>query len=328
LTTTFGVLATSLSGDTGAKAVAFNVTLSDWKITASYLLEVLPAGVSSGGATAIKSVNLGRPSPSSSGGIQVALNGALDALPAGNYQATVRAIGSDGSRSSRSAPTTFSMGGTTTPTTPTAPGGVIIIPDDGGDEEPVPDSPEPGEILIYASDVPTTSLRGAWEKKSASSAAKGTYLWHPNRGAAKVDATASPTTYFDVKFRAQKNVTYHLWIRMRAEDNHYNNDSVSVQFSHSLDETGRVSYRIGTTESMSVILEDARDLGVQGWGWTDNFYTTGIGSHLRFAVDGEQTMRIQAREDGVMIDQIVLSSVRYLTRRPGLTKNDSTILSR
>jgi hypothetical protein len=35
---------------------------------------------------------------------------------------------------------------------------------------------------------------------------------------------------------------------------------------------------------------------------------------------------IQTREDGVSIDQVVLSSEKYLTTRPGKSKNDTTIL--
>jgi hypothetical protein len=38
------------------------------------------------------------------------------------------------------------------------------------------------------------------------------------------------------------------------------------------------------------------------------------------------TMVIQTREDGVSIDQVVLSAEKYLTRRPGTAKNDTTIL--
>jgi hypothetical protein len=37
-------------------------------------------------------------------------------------------------------------------------------------------------------------------------------------------------------------------------------------------------------------------------------------------------MIIQTREDGVSIDQVVLSSRKYFTTRPGLAKNDATIL--
>jgi hypothetical protein len=39
-----------------------------------------------------------------------------------------------------------------------------------------------------------------------------------------------------------------------------------------------------------------------------------------------QEITIQAREDGVSIDQIVLSAEPYLTTRPGTAKNDRTIL--
>ena len=41
---------------------------------------------------------------------------------------------------------------------------------------------------------------------------------------------------------------------------------------------------------------------------------------------GTQTIRIQQREDGLAIDQIVLSPDTYLTSPPGPTKNDTTIL--
>jgi hypothetical protein len=39
-----------------------------------------------------------------------------------------------------------------------------------------------------------------------------------------------------------------------------------------------------------------------------------------------QTLRVQVREDGLSIDQIVLSPVQYLTSAPGAAKNDVTIL--
>jgi len=51
-----------------------------------------------------------------------------------------------------------------------------------------------------------------------------------------------------------------------------------------------------------------------------------LGPTLRFATGGAQTIRIQAREDGVSIDQVVLSRSTYLTRAPGALKNDTTIL--
>ena len=78
--------------------------------------------------------------------------------------------------------------------------------------------------------------------------------------------------------------------------------------------------RMGTFD---ILINNA---GVAGWGWEDNAYG-GSGPVLRFAETGPQTIRIQGREDGISIDQIVLSPVRYLTARPGLAKNDATLLS-
>jgi hypothetical protein len=43
---------------------------------------------------------------------------------------------------------------------------------------------------------------------------------------------------------------------------------------------------------------------------------------------GVQTIRIQARKDGVSIDQIVLSPGTYLNSPPGANRNDTTILPR
>lgn len=43
---------------------------------------------------------------------------------------------------------------------------------------------------------------------------------------------------------------------------------------------------------------------------------------------GHTTIRIQAREDGYSIDQIVLSASRFMSAAPGPLKNDTTILPR
>ena len=49
---------------------------------------------------------------------------------------------------------------------------------------------------------------------------------------------------------------------------------------------------------------------------------------LRFTKGGWQTLRLQTREDGVSVDQVVLSSEQYLNTRPGTVKDDTTILPR
>ena len=63
------------------------------------------------------------------------------------------------------------------------------------------------------------------------------------------------------------------------------------------------------------------------WGWQDNGWGVGVfGQLIRFANSGTHTIRIQPREDGLSIDQIVLSPSTYLNIAPGPLKNDNTIL--
>ncbi|HXI28705.1 MAG TPA: hypothetical protein VNG89_09785, partial [Vicinamibacterales bacterium] len=81
-----------------------------------------------------------------------------------------------------------------------------------------------------------------------------------------------------------------------------------------------------TTQSIPVILEDCTSCGVAGWGWADNGYGAGVLGPVMYFLAGPQTIRIQQREDGLAIDQIVLSPDTYLSASPGLTKHDTTIL--
>jgi hypothetical protein len=128
-------------------------------------------------------------------------------------------------------------------------------------------------------------------------------------------------------FNAQAGVAYHLWMRGKADKNNWANDSVYVQFSGAVDAHGAALYRTGTTSGASLSVEDGLNAGLAGWGWADNSYG-GFGDPLYFATTGPQTIRVQVREDGLSLDQIVLSSASYLTTAPGATKNDTTILPR
>jgi len=50
------------------------------------------------------------------------------------------------------------------------------------------------------------------------------------------------------------------------------------------------------------------------------------GVTVRLPDGGFQSIVLQTREDGVSIDQVILSSEKYMTTRPGAAKNDHTIL--
>jgi hypothetical protein len=203
---------------------------------------------------------------------------------------------------------------------------VVLVSVYNAPPPPPPPPPAAAEVVVHA--ARTATLAGAWRLVADPAAASGVRLWHPNANAPKLTAPlAAPANYFEVTFQAAAGVPYRLWMRASAEANHWTNDSVFVQFSGSVTPTGAAIDRIGTTSAMPYVLEDCSGCGVSGWGWQDNGYGIGVlGRVVYFAQSGLQTMRVQGREDGISIDQIVLSPSLYLTQSPGAARNDVTIL--
>jgi hypothetical protein len=191
-----------------------------------------------------------------------------------------------------------------------------------------PAPPQPGEdIVLWAATAP---VKAGWAVTADPSAAGGNRLQNPDQAAAKVTtAFASPANYFEMTFDAIAGVPYHLWIRGKALSNSTSNDSVHVQFDGSLNHSGAAAYRIGTTSSIEYVLEECSGCGISGWGWQDNGWGARglLGPAFTFANSGPQRIRVQSREDGLGIDQIVISSNRWATAAPGLAKNDATILN-
>jgi hypothetical protein len=147
-------------------------------------------------------------------------------------------------------------------------------------------------------------------------------------GAPKVNAPlASPASYVDYGFVADPTLEYKLWIRVKAQNNYWGNDSIWVQFGGATDAAGNAMFRNGTTSGLAVNLEECNGCGVSGWGWRDDAWgASGVMSstYLRFPAGGVQSLRIQTREDGASLDTIVLSARKYKTTRPGAVKNDAT----
>ena len=172
---------------------------------------------------------------------------------------------------------------------------------------------------------------GRWDRFDDESAASAARLAHPNEGAPKRDtALASPADYFEMPFLADPTQEYKLWIRLKAQNNSWANDSVFVQVTGAADGAGNPIYRPGTRSALAVNLEECSGCGVSGWGWEDDGWgaVNRNGVTLRFPQGGLQRIRIQTREDGVSIDQIVLSSERFKTTRPGRAKDDETVHNR
>jgi hypothetical protein len=212
----------------------------------------------------------------------------------------------------------------------TAPGGAIDDPTIVTAAAPPPPPANVDEIVLWpGADARTAS--GTWRRTADPSAAGETSAWNPDAGAPKLGAPlAAPANYVDVTFTADAGKPYHLWLRMKADNDHWTNDSVWVQFSGSVDPAGTPVNRIGTSSGLWVSLEECSGCGEQGWGWQDNQYGApgDLGAPISFAESGAQTIRIQTREDGVAIDQIVLSASRYAGAAPGGNRHDTTILPR
>jgi hypothetical protein len=195
---------------------------------------------------------------------------------------------------------------------------------------PPPPPPSSPEIVIYGSDVTTANLHGGrWVKVSDNTAAGGTKVSIPDANDPTVSAAAqitAPTHYFETTFNAVAGVRYRLWLRMSAAANNKFNDSVFVQFAGSTDASGNPRYRIGTAGALNVNLATCGDCALSGWGWQNRSYWEADTGEVWFATSGTQTIRIQVREDGVAIDQIVLSPQRFVDTAPGPPTGDNTIV--
>jgi endonuclease/exonuclease/phosphatase family metal-dependent hydrolase len=181
------------------------------------------------------------------------------------------------------------------------------------------------DVVLYASKAPVRA--GNWAVKADSTAAGGYLIANPDLGAAKLLVPlATPKNFFEIKFPAYAGQAYHLWIRSKSLNNSTSNDSVYVQFSDSVTVAGSAIDRIGTTSAETVVLQACTGALESGWGWSDNGWC-GLGKPLYFQTTGTHTLRVQVREDGLSIDQIVLSPQTFLSTAPGAPAKDSTVLA-
>ena len=196
-----------------------------------------------------------------------------------------------------------------------------VPPSTGGDE---PGGTTGGDIVVHA--VHADTIMGDWRLTADPTAAAGWRLWHPDAGRSN-GTRAAPAHYFEMNVWVQSGTPYRLWVRGMAERNDRRNDEVDVQFTGSLSTNGNAAYRIGTKGSVTIVLQECSGCPLSGWGWQDTATGLGVlGPLVMFDGTGFQTVRVQTREDGMSIDQVVLSPVAYLSDAPGAPRNDSTIL--
>lgn len=184
-----------------------------------------------------------------------------------------------------------------------------------------------GDVVAYATDA--TVVRGNWARTADGTAAGGQKMAGSDLGWSSVNAPlAGATDTFELTVTADANTPYHVWVRMRANGDSKWNDSAWLQFSDAVSSSGASLYPIGSTSGLLLNLESCSGCGVSGWGWVDGAYWLAQSSVVRFASSGTHTLRVQTREDGVQIDQVVLSPSSWMTTAPGQARNDATLLPR
>ncbi len=183
------------------------------------------------------------------------------------------------------------------------------------------------DIVLYATDAVKTA--GNWARVADATGAGGQVLSSADKGWSSTDtALAAPANYVEFSFAADAATPYHVWVRLRAAKNDKYNDSVFAQFSDAVSTSGAALYRIGTTGALTLNLQSANNAPLNGWGWVDGAYWLTQSPTLAFSASGTHTLRLQTREDGVQIDQVVISRSTYLTTAPGQKSGDSTIIAR
>ena len=117
-----------------------------------------------------------------------------------------------------------------------------------------------------------------------------------------------------------------MWLRALALNDSKWNDSLWVQFSDAMAD-GSPIYPINTTSGLLVNLATSSDASsLRDWGWQNGVYWLSQPTTFTFPTSGMHTIRIQVREDGIQLDQIVLSPSAYMNSAPGPIAGDSTFV--
>jgi hypothetical protein len=168
----------------------------------------------------------------------------------------------------------------------------------------------PPDVVVHASALPRSALSefAFWDDPASPG---GKLVGTPNTGG---ELDPPPENDPNVRFtvRVLGGVAYRCWVHMKVgpPKGVALANRLWVQFTGAVDEQGRETLRPGTRSYLT-----AQGPTQQGWSWVG----CNAGSSpalVRFAADGEVTVRLQAGMEGVGFDQVVLSPTRFLTTPP------------
>lgn len=101
-------------------------------------------------------------------------------------------------------------------------------------------------IIIKAKDILRSRMFGSWKKVQDPTADFNPVISDMPDSEVKYNTPSiEPKDYFETEFYAKGRVNYHVWVRMKAQEDLYSNDSIYVQFSDSIGELGNPVYRTG-----------------------------------------------------------------------------------
>jgi hypothetical protein len=175
---------------------------------------------------------------------------------------------------------------------------------------PEPAGNAPGEVIVYASDLPSGAL-SELDFIDDSASPGGKLIGLPNNGD-ELDPPPEndPHLTFDVPI--QSGIPYRCWVHMKVgtPKGRSTANVVWVQFSDSVDQAGQEVLRPSTNSYLT-----AQGPSQEGWTWV-GCDQPGTDSLVYFQSSGQVTVRLQAGAEGVGIDQFILSPAKFLNGPP------------
>jgi hypothetical protein len=171
----------------------------------------------------------------------------------------------------------------------------------------------PVEVVVYASDLPESSL---FELDVIDDPASpgGKLIGLPNNGD-ELDPPPENNPHATFQVQLQSSVPYRCWIHMKvgAPKGKSQANVIWVQFSNAVDKANTEVFKPDTGSYLT-----AHGPAQEGWTWVgcDQAEPNSAGSLVNFRTSGEITVRLQAGMEGVGFDQFLLSPVRFLEKPP------------
>lgn len=167
------------------------------------------------------------------------------------------------------------------------------------------------DVVLVASSLPKTAL-SEWRFVDSAGSPGGKAVDTPNSGG-NLDPPPESDPHITAKIKVEGGVPYRVWVRMKVgtPKGVSKANKLWVQFSKVVDASGK---EILKPESGSYLT--AQGPTTSGWAWVPCELGSAKSTKITFKGGGEVTVYIQAGQEGVGFDQLVLSPARYLDAAP------------